>query len=426
MIRFFRRLLFLLVFFVFFSSSCFAKWSTPIAVINGTWGRGDDQFGFNEQYLADKLPRTFKVHANGNIVIADIVNKRVKVYNSNGLIVSNLSSKYDFIEEWPSSNYLINAYGLIVDLGGGNYEYQDFSSAEINTFNIQNTRLLSTSGDSNFFLEAYDGKYIEIDKYGTVIKEFNSRPKELLNIVENLNDNEKFEYEISLGESTYFIGNINLPLEEIYLDNEGHVLAVSSNVDTTSKNIIPELEGGTPSTLDINYFVVFLFSGCGTYLGEIKLPYSNSGYVFIDGKLKHDSSLEVEYGPPVIGPNGDVYAWKRTPDTYSILKWEWGDDPSDPKGGPEPPTNLTVQPSLDGMLVSWGASPQDPGCVDGYEIESATSSGGIYSLTGSTPAGTLKYNDTKPLPGDTYFYKVRAKAGGEYSDYTTVTSGTRP
>ena len=29
------------------------------------------------------------------------------------------------------------------------------------------------------------------------------------------------------------------------------------------------------------------------------------------------------YGDPVIGPDGSIYTWKRTPDNYKILKWTW-------------------------------------------------------------------------------------------------------
>ena len=37
------------------------------------------------------------------------------------------------------------------------------------------------------------------------------------------------------------------------------------------------------------------------------------------------------YGKPFIAPSGSVYVWKRTDDSYSILKWTWQDDPNTPR-----------------------------------------------------------------------------------------------
>jgi hypothetical protein len=50
-----------------------------------------------------------------------------------------------------------------------------------------------------------------------------------------------------------------------------------------------------------------------------------------DMPVSISNKVRNEYGPPVIGPDGSVYAYKRTPDTYSILKWTWVDDANDPK-----------------------------------------------------------------------------------------------
>jgi hypothetical protein len=78
---------------------------------------------------------------------------------------------------------------------------------------------------------------------------------------------------------------------------------------------------------------VHKFDKCSRKLGYLDLPeddirYEDTGIG--DAPTTHVTVIE-EYGPPVIGPDGSVYSWKRTPDTYSILKWTWVDDPSDPK-----------------------------------------------------------------------------------------------
>jgi hypothetical protein len=172
---------------------------------------------------------------------------------------------------------------------------------------------------------------------------------------------------------------------------------------------------------------VVKYDQCGKKVGELNLPISEYESLTQEELDMPTTTLRVrkEYGPPVIGPDGSVYAYKRTPDTYSILKWTWVDSPDDPQPGPDAPANLTVQPSIDGLYLTWGASPQDPGCVDGYEVERSTSAGGIYTSVKATDPGVLKFNDTGALPGSTYFHKVRAKSGSTFSPYTAEMSGTR-
>jgi len=173
---------------------------------------------------------------------------------------------------------------------------------------------------------------------------------------------------------------------------------------------------------------VYKFDKCSKTISSLDLPETKThlidhGAPYIVGEI--ETVFLEQYGPPVIGPDGSVYAWKRTPDTYSILKWEWVDDPSDPQPGPDAPADLKLTPSLDGLYLTWSASPQDPGCVDGYELERATSADGIYTSVTTTDPGVLKFNDTGALPGSSYFYKVRAKSDGLYSPYTTEVNGSR-
>jgi hypothetical protein len=63
--------------------------------------------------------------------------------------------------------------------------------------------------------------------------------------------------------------------------------------------------------------------------------------------------------------------------------------------------------------------------VPGYEIARAATSGGVYSTVATVDKGVVKYNDATANAGTTYYYKVRAKAGDEYSPFTPEVSGKR-
>jgi uncharacterized protein YjbI with pentapeptide repeats len=78
---------------------------------------------------------------------------------------------------------------------------------------------------------------------------------------------------------------------------------------------------------------------------------------------------------------------------------------------PQPPVigvielDLTEQP-----VVSWTASPS--GDVTGYHVYRSLTSGGPYSLVGSTTAPTQTFIDANAAAGTTYYYVVTAVAGG--------------
>ena len=100
-------------------------------------------------------------------------------------------------------------------------------------------------------------------------------------------------------------------------------------------------------------------------------------------------------------------------------------DDSNVPTGPDAPTGLSLMPSINGLYLSWTASPNDPGCVTGYEVTRSTTAGGVSTVIATVNAGMLKYNDATAAAGTTYYYKVRAMAGMEYSPYTSEVSGKR-
>jgi hypothetical protein len=159
-------------------------------------------------------------------------------------------------------------------------------------------------------------------------------------------------------------------------------------------------------------------------MARLTLPADNIQEESQGEQVEPEVTVLEGYGSPLLAPNGDVYTWKRTPDKYSILKWTWVDDPNAPTG-PDAPTGLTLMPSTTGIYLNWTASPNDPGCVTGYEVARASSAGGVTTTVATVEKSVIKYNDTTAEVGTMYYYKVRAKAGSEYSNYTTEVSGKR-
>jgi hypothetical protein len=93
---------------------------------------------------------------------------------------------------------------------------------------------------------------------------------------------------------------------------------------------------------------------------------------------------------------------------------------------PGTPSDLTLKIEGKGFLLTWKASPDDPGSVTGYEIERATMAGGPFKTIARVKMGALKYSDLTAKPENIYFYRVRAVAGKEHSPYSKTFTGELP
>ena len=73
------------------------------------------------------------------------------------------------------------------------------------------------------------------------------------------------------------------------------------------------------------------FNKCGRMIGAALMPDDQIEEHYPPGGGEPWVTVHAEYGRPVVAPNGDVYTWKRTESSYSILKWTWQDDPNAPR-----------------------------------------------------------------------------------------------
>jgi len=353
-----------------------AGWQGPTEVITGTWGANNEQFGVSYGDTNDVFGGPFYILIDGKLIVTDLMNGRRKIYSGDGTLMKVVKCVKSLTGEWneecriPLSDYIQTTTEGNIWVGPLEYLKQ------------QGYSLYSPTGQ--------------------LIKTSTTRPLELGVVKGNSPVDGGYRHIIEYPGQTYsFIIPFRV-LNRFQRDLQGtlHVAAQSSTTDA-----------------------VFRVSKCGRIAGQMQMPENVFGEPEKIGIEDFKTYLE-EYGNAVFGSDGNVYTWKRTPDKYSILKWTWVDDPNVPNG-PDAPTNLAVATSINGLYLTWAASPQDPGCVTTYEIYRATSAGGVGSTIGTVNVGTVKYNDTTATAGTTYYYKIRAKAGSEYSPYTNEVSGKR-
>jgi hypothetical protein len=357
-------LLFLLI---IFCTQAEASWQGPSEVLSGGWGSADVQFGIRYEDSGDTFSRDIIVLANGDIWIPDgLVNERLKLYNSTGnlkkIIVLDKATR-TFPEYWFIG------------------------------------KLAAVGSDGTVYMSHYMGgnQYALYSPTGQLIKTSMTRPLELGVVSERPISESQYKITIKYPDRTYAF-TTDKSFGQYIRDNTGHINAI--DIGSISR-----------------------FSQCGKKVGDLNIPNSGTETVTVPN-IKLPVVTEVEYGQPVAAPNGDVYTWKKTSFKYSILKWTWVDDPNAPTG-PDAPMGLSLMPSTSGLYLTWTASAQDPGCVTGYEVSRATSAGGAGSTVATVDKGVVKYNDTTAEAGTTYYYKVRAVSGSEYSAYTSEVSGKR-
>jgi hypothetical protein len=397
------RIIFLSFILLFYPIYCFAKWDGPINVFDLEYGNGPSQIGIEYGDTEDVVRTHIAIDEKGVVIIGDAINRNLLILFSGGEEYTTVTPKIDIGKNiWPIDLYALGSERLLVTSG---YKHQiyNYDGSLVGVIDLPNSRVLDVDQSGNI--------YIKSNRIG--VYDFNGQ---FLRFV----DNNSIIYEpvIKKIPSGEYVDNIIKIKNIVYKvkTQAGNISYINSFNDGLM--IYGKYEKGPMS---------YRVDQCGKIIGSFIVPGDQltSGTDLLPIGVDAPAQDYIFTGPVKFGADGNAYAWVRTPSTYSITKWTWVDSPDDPQPGPDAPSNLTVQLSIDGLYLTWGASPQDPGCVDGYEVERSTSAGGIYTLVKTTDPGVLKFNDTGALPGSTYFYKVRAKSGSTYSPYTEEMSGTR-
>lgn len=79
------------------------------------------------------------------------------------------------------------------------------------------------------------------------------------------------------------------------------------------------------------------------------------------------------------------------------------------------------------IKITWSDRTNNENATEGYELSRATDS--LFTKEATSlllPANTTTYTDTALTPNTKYWYKVRAKNGGNYSDYSKITKAITP
>ncbi|MGD9162621.1 MAG: hypothetical protein PVG39_29715 [Desulfobacteraceae bacterium] len=378
----------------------FAEWKGPEEIILGTWGENSDQFYFDPQDTTALFPKDIAVDKDGNIIIRDEGNRRILIYNTNG-ILKNVIKKptelpaTDSLFFWPTEFKLLPNNNIVILCG---YEKLSGGIRPLQQCFLNYDGIITKKIDMGELFTADNG-YILLKKdiyyaytlSGQLLNTYTEPPLEL-GVVD----------ERRLGDGRYKV-TVKYPGKEWVITGKG----------ACEKYI----RIGDCELYCIGQMQIVQYDEKGNERSRLTMPENNIQQIPIpgDGVESHINVLE-EYGPPVVSPIGDVYTWKRTPDTYSIIKWVWVD-------GPDSPRSLKGSSSADSVTLTWEVPDEAADKVKVYEITRSTDVCGPYNVIGKVKKDIHTYVDKEVKKGEIYYYKVRASMEEGYSGYSNKTVG---
>ena len=375
----------------------FADYSGPEISLSEKWGNGDNEIGIRHQDTADTFAKTVKVNILGNIAVMDLENNRVKIYSENGYLLSiiipkNIKVKYT----WPS----------FIGFDSQNNIYTSNYDKKLQKYSIKGELLwekevivgrIAVQPDDTIIIWGYRSqmegkeKFVQYFLTGQFLETHKEKPLELGKVKERRSGSKRYKVTIkypdkewvviSKGACSRYVRDLNCNLycpghrQVIKYDEDGNEVARL----TMPKRIADEIPGVGPGA-------------------------------------EAEIDVKEEYGPPVVSPNGDVYAWKRTPDTYSIVKWTW-------QGPPDAPQSLKVISSKTGFNLIWKPPLEEAKTVKEYEIVRSDEICGSFTPISTVPKNILKYEDKDVSEGTNYSYKVSAVRASGSSEYSNKAAG---
>lgn len=405
----------ILIFCVLASMQCNAGWIGPVKVLSGDFGGGADQFGMEQGDTSNSYAELDDVSSSGNILIADQINHRIKVYKPDGSLLTIINSPAKDPSGWGIEASFV---GENIFANVDNYYLYSINGTQISWDEAAGVEdsgaILAKDGDLYIEETSPEHKWLIYSSNGKLLKTDNNRPSEL----GTLNDN-VFYYQ---GIKLYRIINSYPNAKYISVNSSGACFASDYLVDS-SGHLYCQLDNG-----------ISRYNVCGKIIGDFNLPQPQEyapepSSIAAAAGIENIRDVALAYHDLHLAPNGDLYASQVTGTTYSVVKWTWQDSPYEAKDGPDAPVQLEgVSDTTGSVMLKWVYSLQDPGCVTGYEVGRSTTKGGPYSAVGTVQLGDINkgyaYHDSTGKSGTTYYYAVRAVSAIGDSPYSNEVSVT--
>jgi len=372
-----------------------AKYIEPITIIDGRWGNGDSDFGFESGDTADSFPGILHVDKLSNIIIGDGVNHRIKIYNYKGILKNNFKYKdISPIGGWPM-NLKVKAGVGIFSIYEKLQKY-DYSGKLIWSINVPGFIDYWILDNGEIFYQEDRMKYLHYSSTGQLLKVYEMRPLEIGIVYEGSSGNGKYKSSIEFPDFKY---KVNAIISRYSRD----ILANLYVGQTYAKEYNPEIG-------PITCYRVIRVDRCTDEEYIFELPKSEYEPLTSEEKQAPTSQpkLGIEYGEPVVSPFGDLYCWARTKTHYKILKWTW-------QGPDDAPQSLQISAGVAGLKLNWQKPVKEIESITGYQILRSTEICGPFNEVTTIKKDKLVFEDQTIKPPWKYYYAVKAVRDKKYS-----------
>ena len=388
---------------VFITETVPAEWVGPRVAVIGTWGSGIGQFHLGCGGTFCSFPRNFGVDSDGNVRINDNGNRRVQKYDRHGVLVATVTPPEEHLGrmKWPNTIYVHQTGSFIAASSKRKFFYSTEGDlvAEVNGY------YEATPSIEGYYLMVSRQEYHLLSPKGKLVKRHKNRPPDFGTESSVREGRKQYTITVSFPDGTYLIK----------ADKRG-----GRNVRDLCKNLYRIGRYVRKDEEHSNSFQrVYRCDPCSQSVTVFETPRSSNQPLLRNAIAEQRSIAIEEYGDVFVSPRGNIYCWKRTPDTYSILKWTW-------QGEATAPQSLESSASDRGELISlcWEPPREDSVSVTEYEILRANEVCGPFHSLGKAKKSVLRFDDRDLKPGDVFYYHVRAIRDKEYSGYSNKAFGS--
>lgn len=288
-----------------------AEWLGPQTILEVPIGKEVGSIGVSYEDSFDVIPNQFVIDDNYNLIIGDEVNQRIQVFDSDGKLLSTFKTPPALgqVIYWPP-NLLLLKNNLVIAAKG---KCQFFSiDGHLNKeITIPNNYALIGKIDDNTLVFKSGKKYVCYSIDDDTSQIINTNPL-TGRLKVNRQTSSKFISKIIHDGNQYEVIS-HVPVREYYFDLHGNLYWLERFIDQNEYGRIPAVKIHRQQVSDKKEDILLL--PISTYDPRDSKDISSQ-----------NGTIRLEYGPPKIFDNGEIYCWARNKSSYRILRWTWHED----------------------------------------------------------------------------------------------------
>lgn len=168
--RYFNIFKVIILYILFSCATAHGAWTGPAQVLTGGWGSGPAEFNKKGHPPYVTLPILHDISSAGQIVIADKLNGRIKIYGADGVLIRNITppvarpKRWTMVPNYIGQNVLIPLDKYYIYSNGGELISQSVGPDDDDYIREYNNKLYvhEISPDQQWHIYSPDGTLLNV------------------------------------------------------------------------------------------------------------------------------------------------------------------------------------------------------------------------------------------------------------------------